>query len=296
MLNPTIAQYLESVNNTMADNCNDHTVESALQQAIWSNSYGVPDLKQNLLRLPQPCTNKWQGMDNFSRYQQNILDPSKCEQLDENGWLDRTIDYTLNSWGFRSDREYDHVPEQCIVTLGCSFTFGTGLCEEQVWPSLLAQRLGVSLVNLSTPGHGLDLNSLWLILKSQGIMNPIAVCVYEPPPGRISWLEHRSPDAADAVDARGTMFSHTLLDICETDGNINQKSWSMLINNITLNSMTSSVKNFNTISAWAQSRAVPLIWCNGKSNHYSSLARDLAHFGWEWHQFIADWFFDQLKG
>lgn len=291
MLNPTIAQYLESVAHIVADNYNDHTVESALQQAIWFNSIAFAE--QDLLCLPQPCTSKWQGMDNPGRYQQNLLDPSSRAQLAENGWLDRTIDYTVNSWGFRSDREYDHVPEQCIVTLGCSFTYGTGLCEEQIWPSLLAQRLGVSLVNLAVPGHGLDLNSLWLILKSQGIMNPIAVCVYEPPPGRISWLQHRAPDT---VDARGQIFTNNLLDICETDGNINQRGRSRLINNLTLNSMTSSVKNFNTISAWAQSRGVPLIWSNSIYNPYSSLARDLRHFGWEWHQAAADWFFDQLKG
>lgn len=291
MRDPDLSDYLVSVNKLVAEHYNDHTLESALQQAIWFNSTAFAGQPRQVF-VPQPCTSQWHGMDSPTRYQGHLSDPVSLAVLAANGWLDQTINYTVNSWGFRSDREYDAVQEPCIVTLGCSFTYGTGLHEHQTWPRLLASRMGVGLVNLAVPGHGLDLNSLWLLLKGRGIANPVAVCVYEPPAGRISWLQHGYPHTADA---RGTMFAHTLLDICETDGNTSQIGWYRLISNLTLNSMSNSVKNFSAISSWAHSRGVPMVWCNSRHNTYTSLARDLSHWGWEWHSAKADWFFDQLN-
>jgi hypothetical protein len=91
------------------------------------------------------------------------------------------------------------------------------------------------------------------------------------------------------------MFAHTLLDICETDANTSQPVWSRLIRNLTLNSMSSSVKNFGTISSWAHSRGVPMIWCNSEPSRSKLLARDLSHWGCDWHQHTADNFYSHLK-
>jgi len=45
-----------------------------------------------------------------------------------------------------------------IVTNGCSFTYGNGLAKpkEQAWPHLLANKLGVDVVNLGKPAAGND--------------------------------------------------------------------------------------------------------------------------------------------
>ena len=293
MFNPTLAQYLLTADDLISEHYSGHTVRSALQRALWFNSVALAD--QTDLTVPQAYTSEWSGLDNQQRYGAHLADPAHRAQLAANGWLNTDIDYTVNSWGFRSHSEYDHVPEQCIVTLGCSFTFGTGLHQHQTWPSILAERLGVRLVNLGTPGHGLDLNTFWLLTESEGILNPLAVCVLEPPPNRISWMQHQQGHCEDPL---GPVFGQALLNVLKEglqQGGAH-RAWAQLINDFTLNSTVASVRNFHSISSWAQHRGVPLVWNNSKENPYSSLARDLAHFGCEWHQHTADWFFDQLNG
>jgi hypothetical protein len=300
MRDPTLSAYLVSVNKIVADHYNDHTVTSALQRAIWFNSTAFAG--QEGLAVPQPYTCQWQGMDHPERYQQHLEDPDSAARLAANGWLDQSISYTVNSWGFRSDREYDLVQEPCIVALGCSFTYGTGLHEHQTWPSILARRLGVSLVNLAVPGHGLDLSSLWLLLKGHGIANPLAVCVHEPPAGRISWMQHQLGNHEDPM---GPVTGLTLRNMFD-NGNWTSrhllknapavdKTATKMLNDLLLNSSIHNIKNFQLISSWAQSRSVPLFWDNNRTNNFTSVARDLAHWGWEWHSAKADWFLTQIN-
>jgi hypothetical protein len=61
----------------------------------------------------------------------------------------KNVSYVTNSDGYRS-KELKDVAE--FMALGCSHTFGTGLPEDKVWPSLLADKLGMSLVNIGSAG------------------------------------------------------------------------------------------------------------------------------------------------
>lgn len=77
----------------------------------------------------------------------DILDESWIPEAKSE--LHKTIEYKLNSKNYRSI-EFDGTAE--IMSLGCSFTFGLGLQNEMVWPSILAKKLNKSLVNLAQPG------------------------------------------------------------------------------------------------------------------------------------------------
>ena len=61
----------------------------------------------------------------------------------------KNVSYVVNSDGYRS-KELNDVAD--LMTLGCSHTFGSGLPEEKVWPSLLADKLEMSLVNIAFAG------------------------------------------------------------------------------------------------------------------------------------------------
>jgi hypothetical protein len=63
--------------------------------------------------------------------------------------LHKNVSYVVNSDGYRS-KELKETAE--LMTLGCSHTFGSGLPEEKVWPSLLADKMQMSLVNLGSAG------------------------------------------------------------------------------------------------------------------------------------------------
>lgn len=71
---------------------------------------------------------------------------------DDNGTLADPLHDTekeLNSNGFRSP-EFSSVD---LITLGCSQTFGMGVCFDFIWPKVLSEKLGnVSFANLAYPG------------------------------------------------------------------------------------------------------------------------------------------------
>lgn len=250
-------------------------LNTALQSGLWYNTIACAE--QEHVHEPSAVHALWQGMDDRHRYERNLATPVARQQLEQYGWVDSVIDYHINSWGFRSEREYVNITEPCLVTLGCSFTFGTGLHEHQIWPKLVADDLGVPLINLAVPGHGLDLNSLWLLLQGHNITRPVAVCVFEPPLGRISWLSAMN-DTVICADAMKDIADHHV----------------KIMNTLQLNSSANTVKNYHIISSWASQHGVPMLWHNNAHNN-TTYARDLAHFGPQWHRLKADDYIKQLK-
>lgn len=58
-----------------------------------------------------------------------------------------------NSMGYRSP-EFDGKAE--LITLGCSQTYGMGVCYGHIWPVVLAKKLGFSLANIAYPGWAIQ--------------------------------------------------------------------------------------------------------------------------------------------
>lgn len=71
-------------------------------------------------------------------------------------WKNNWFTYTLNSYAFRCNdfSVYKHKPT--LVSFGCSHTFGTGLPIEKIWAWIIAEKLGLELVNLAVPGGSMD--------------------------------------------------------------------------------------------------------------------------------------------
>lgn len=67
-------------------------------------------------------------------------------------WLSNPFDYRVNSWGHRGS-EFE---QGGVVMLGCSFTWGWGMCEQWSWPWLIGSELGLPVNCLGYPGEGGD--------------------------------------------------------------------------------------------------------------------------------------------
>lgn len=63
--------------------------------------------------------------------------------------VDSDNDYFINELGFRG--KIKNSPE--IIGIGCSFTFGMGVPENGVWTNILADSVGIDILNLGAPGH-----------------------------------------------------------------------------------------------------------------------------------------------
>jgi len=90
--------------------------------------------------------------------------------------------YELNSLGYRT-KEFTQNAE--LVTAGCSFTFGSGVPEEQRWGALVAKELGVEETNLGVCAwstHAIVQN-LFAYFREYG--NPKKLYCLFPDPSRV---------------------------------------------------------------------------------------------------------------
>lgn len=84
------------------------------------------------------------------------MQSKKCRAyLTKQGWHhEHAIEYRHNQLGFRGE-DFDWSGAG-VMTLGCSFTYGIGLPQHQVWPWIVAERLGVTCMNLAQQGASSD--------------------------------------------------------------------------------------------------------------------------------------------
>jgi hypothetical protein len=91
--------------------------------------------------------------------------------------LDDRNDYSPNNYGYRGP---DFRPGVDIVAAGCSATYGVGVPEDGTWPALLAEKTGMSYINLSAPGASIEwvVQSLFSYFNEFG--NPKVVALLIP--------------------------------------------------------------------------------------------------------------------
>ena len=99
-----------------------------------------------------------------------------CVFGDQNN--DGSISYIFDKYGFRSEidpRDAD------ILCLGCSFTFGIGVEEENTWPSMLGKMAGVVAFNFGVCSGSVETCYRLLKVWLGNNMNTDTVCILMPP-------------------------------------------------------------------------------------------------------------------
>lgn len=94
----------------------------------------------------------------------NLLNrPSLANQIltyhstDNQSFDDGSIEYKFNSLGYRTQEFDQFKPENFFLALGCSYTEGIGLRDDQIWCNQLAERLGIKCMNLGLGGTGIEI-------------------------------------------------------------------------------------------------------------------------------------------
>lgn len=111
--------------------------------------------------------------------------PEYRDYFQQQGWLEPgAITYNINSYGFRCDEFKD---EPCMIALGCSFTFGTGLPLHTTWPQIVGKAIGLTPCTLAWGGSSADtcfrLAEYWIPQ-----LKPKAVFMLTPPPSRFELI------------------------------------------------------------------------------------------------------------
>ena len=95
-------------------------------------------------------TLSWCSADSKEEFRNNLKNSHQHKLLMLNGWIDRDITYSFNSYGFRS-REID-ITNPGFAVLGCSFTMGIGLPLDEIWPVQLSKEISIPVDNFSVFG------------------------------------------------------------------------------------------------------------------------------------------------
>lgn len=93
---------------------------------------------------------KYLSTDSAKAYSTNLRKLGKDWE-----WFGVDIDYKFNSLGYRT-KELEEVKDDYMLALGCSYTEGIGLNEEDIYINKLAKHFNLDVFNLAHGGQGID--------------------------------------------------------------------------------------------------------------------------------------------
>lgn len=193
-------------------------------------------------------------------------------------WNEDSVLYTVNSYGFRNNFEFDDnlKHQDNLVVLGCSNSFGIGVPADNIYCKIVADKLKLNLVNLAVPGGSMDsaarVSYFWL--KK---INPVMVILQIPERSRREFLIENGPSPKGSWDSKWLKYFFKYAD--ESDNEFNKLKNILLIKTF----MNENTHFFSF--PWHKSFYV---------NHID-LGRDLNHVGIETHKYVAQRVLDELE-
>lgn len=211
--------------------------------------------------------------------------------------------YDLNSNFFRCD-DFDDIlgrEDDILVTMGCSLTFGTGVPESVIWPTILGKLIEehtdkkVSVVNLATPGGSIDLVNLYSMWLSK--FSPKYFVVMSPVYHRQAYFHNGKYDVyyphfhTDGRDKELFEISKKFLEEPYHDNLEYREEFSFRM----LKNIAKSIDARHVIKKSSYFRDSPEhIKLLETYDGYENVARDGQHPGSAWHKCAADVMFKEL--
>lgn len=237
-------------------------------------------------------TLNWLDSDNEERWAEHMKDAQSRERLSRYGWTKDNVTYALNSYGFRCDEFRD---DSSILCLGCSFTGGVGLPLDKIWPTVLADKLGLKCWNLGIGAGSMD-TCFRFVNYFIDKLNIKYIFLLKPSYLRFDVYE--SDNICKSVLPSSTFNStHNLL-----------ASAKQLWHSSDQNCIQNYMKNLMAIEYLCHSYKIKLYTYYTEQLYYTLFgprisrtkpdhrsARDLMHLGSEYHGFMASAFFNMIE-
>lgn len=217
---------------------------------------------------PKSTTNLWMGYDNEKSFAANPIPE----------WKGVDVVYKYNSDGFRTHELSDFLGKEVNIALGCSFTEGMGLPIENVWTSLIEQRLNTPLLNLGL-GAGAPDTVARILTNISGLFKIQKVFILWPEKHRFE-------------------FYHEVENKIEPIGHWNTNE-NYFWNQSKCNSFQRLYKNQNIVRLLAKQHDFETIEITVEdllnTIPRKEFARDGVHYGIKSNIEIADWFLSLIK-
>lgn len=222
-------------------------------------------------------------------------------------WNKQNVTYRLNSYGFRGD-EFDTDSSNSILFLGDSITFGLGMPEKAIFPTLIGAAREVKIFNLGIPGGSYD-SAFRVYNEWAPILKPKYTVLYIPYPERcevaqtVDTNENKSPlcHNGPVISPHENIGPWTLNFLLKRE-QFDTAEW---VSNAFFEDNyqhTNTEKNTNAIENIARNINSKLIHIKGEeAANYTSLirkfetARDNAHPGFNWHMMLNDTIMNKIK-
>ena len=210
------------------------------------------------------------------------------------------VEYMINSDGLRSKPLKLLGDRPVIVGIGCSITHGIGLTPEETWIHKLAEQMDCDYINISMPGHGLTVTSLYftdIILPLQ--LDIQGVFVYTPPPNRIDLTQYTNLDQSQNAVSEQMLKIRSMFCVIREAGVT--ATGLELIKGLEHTAFIQYTKDLRLIEANAKLHNIHynnldsmLFGTSQPRYHTYRKARDGEHDGAELHTDIANEFYSQL--
>lgn len=216
-------------------------------------------------------------------------------------------EFKYNSLGYRSD---EFSPDEGIITLGCSDTFGMGQRLEKTWSYLVSKKVGGKLYNLSIPGASPESNYMDFRHYANTFSKGTKVFWLIPSATRMTvhgdnYHQNVTPSVIEEIRAIGKNVRNPL---SEYQLDVISNYYMEFYNNITntvirLQSLIDAMKGIcfeygfelylqgNPVN-YGEQEKFPLF--SAKINGYPDRAADLSHLGVSYQKFVADKFIEML--
>lgn len=243
------------------------------------------------LRIRASTSARFGGSDTEELFEKNCVNAGTRAELEYFGWLERDFSYRFNAQGYRCD-EFD--TRESFVALGCSFTEGVGVPEDETWPAFLSKQLGLHGWNLGIGGSS-PMSVCRNLEPAIRLLRPQFVAILMPPRARVDVIgKDGYSDTYSPMHTKDTYLFHAKLTSSLTSSFL--KNWFANTENADLQHKMAMSYCFQV----AKDYSVPLVLLDGEETRNALMftrdkARDLMHDGPKTNAAIAKMFYQQIQ-
>lgn len=232
---------------------------------------------------------QWHGSDAEKSFVKHWHNLHTRQKLNDFGWTENSITYAFNEQGFRSIAFEPGL--SAGMALGCSYTQGEGLAVDQVWPSIVSQRINLPVYNLGVGGCSMDtmfrLAEYWV-----PVLKPKFLLIASTFSHRVELglEDNKFVNLSPSVDSwKWQVSDQHQKTLCENF----YRSWILNIQNSKINFK----KNLLAITAICNQHGIPVVEINTQYHMgHDQAARDLMHPGPVKQAEFAEKMLEKMKG
>lgn len=201
----------------------------------------------------------------------------------EKNVIDKKVIYSINEHGFRKYPQLNNNSSKKIFCFGCDLTFGIGLSDDETWPYILSQKIGVDFTaaNFGIEKSSLEYNAMCYYQMMQVLSKeeyPSAVFFLVSNPYRrfyIGNFENEEPMAfhLDIPILKENTYENMVKSLIEGD-EIHEKKINYYAYTSVLSEFYNLINRLNFIDQISKNRNIPWFWY-GVGDFYEKIPQDI---------------------